>query len=218
MLKSELEQYHIVLASQSPRRRELFGRLHVPFLVLPAKGEETVQGELPEDIVMNLARQKAEEVYGLKKADFEGERQPLLVIGADTIVVFEKRILGKPQSRENACEMLRMLSGKSHQVYTGVCILRELQSGMGGQTHRQAKCCFFEKTDVSFAELTDEEIWEYIDSGDSFDKAGGYGIQGDFSVYVRGISGDYNNVVGLPLARLYQELKGILQGENTRKS
>lgn len=203
MLRNQLEQYHIVLASQSPRRRELLGRLHIPFTVLPAKGEEKIQDGSPENVVMDLARQKAAEVYALKQDD-SGREKPLFIIGADTIVVYDNQILGKPRDREHAYETLRMLSGSTHQVYTGVCLIR------GGAMSEAVDHCFYVKTDVSFVPLTDEEIWDYIDSGDSFDKAGGYGIQGDFAVYVKGIHGDYNNVVGLPVARLYQEMKGML--------
>lgn len=203
MLRNQLEQYHIVLASQSPRRQELLGRLHLSFSVLPAKGEEKVQDGTPENVVMDLARQKAAEVFALKLDD-DGREKPLFIIGADTIVVFDNQILGKPRDREHAYEMLRMLSGRTHQVYTGVCLIR------GSAMSEAVEHCFYEKTDVSFASLTDEEIWDYIDSGDSFDKAGGYGIQGDFAVYVKEIHGDYNNVVGLPVARLYQEMKGML--------
>lgn len=204
MLKQSLERYHIVLASQSPRRRELLGRLNVVYEVLAAKGEEQIHGGSPEEIVVHLARQKAEEVYELKKGNGDCEEQPLLVIGADTIVVYENQILGKPQGKVDAYEMLHMLSGKKHQVYTGVCIVRET---VAAEVQRH---CFYEKTDVVFARLSDTEIWDYINSGDCFDKAGGYGIQGDFAAYVKGINGDYNNVVGLPVARLYQELKELV--------
>lgn len=202
MLRNQLEQYHIVLASQSPRRKELLGRLHIPFSVLPAKGEEIIQDGPPEIVVMDLAKQKAAEIYDLKRDD--DREKARFIIAADTIVVFAGRILGKPRDREHAYEMLRMLSGTTHQVYTGVCLIRE-DVGSEAVEH-----CFYEKTDVRFARLTDEEIWDYIDSGDPFDKAGGYGIQGDFAVYVRKIQGDYNNVVGLPVARLYQEMKGMM--------
>ena len=203
MLRNQLEQYQIVLASQSPRRKELLGRLHIPFSVLPAKGEEKIQDGSPETIVMDLAKQKAAEIYGFKQGENDREK-PLFIIGADTIVVFEGQILGKPQDREHAYEMLRMLSGNTHQVYTGVCLIQE---NVGSE---EVEHYFYEKTDVSFTQLTDEEIWDYIGSGDSFDKAGGYGVQGDFAVYVREIQGDYNNVVGLPVARLYQEMKGMM--------
>lgn len=198
MLQNVLEQYQIVLASQSPRRKELLGKLNISYEVMPAKGEEKLYGDAPEKVVMNLASQKAKEVYELKTRNTGGTGLPLLVIGADTIVVYEGQILGKPKDREEAQAMLHMLSGKTHQVYTGVCVVTETQH------------CFYEKTDVTFAKLTDEEIEDYVDSGDSFDKAGGYGIQGDFAVYVKEIRGDYNNVVGLPVARLYQELKELV--------
>lgn len=202
MLRNQLEQYHIVLASQSPRRKELLGRLHIPFSVLPAKREEIIQDGPPEIVVMDLAKQKAAEIYDLKRDD--DREKARFIIAADTIVVFAGQILGKPRDREHAYEMLRMLSGTTHQVYTGVCLIRE-DVGSEAVEH-----CFYEKTDVRFARLTEEEIWDYIDSGDPFDKAGGYGIQGDFAVYVREIQGDYNNVVGLPVARLYQEMKGMM--------
>lgn len=203
MLRNQLEQYQIILASQSPRRKELLGRLHIPFSVLPAKGEEKMQDGSPENIVMDLAKQKAVEIYGLKQSDNDREKLRF-IISADTIVVYEGQILGKPRDREHAYEMLRMLSGNTHQVYTGVCLIRE------GVELETVEHCFYEKTDVSFASLTDEEIWDYIDSGDPFDKAGGYGIQGDFAVYVTEIRGNYNNVVGLPVACLYQEMKGMM--------
>lgn len=203
MSVKKLEQYHIILASQSPRRKELLGRLHIPFEVLAANGEEKIQdgASMPADTAMNLARQKAEEVYTLKQAECRCTEQPLLVIGADTIVVFQGQILGKPQCREHACEMLHMLSGNMHQVITGVCMIQEIHAS------RMEKYCFYEMTEVTFMHLTDGEIQEYVDSGDSDDKAGGYGIQGDFSRYVQGIRGDYNTVVGLPLARIYRQLK-----------
>ena len=198
MWKEKAKQYRIVLASQSPRRRELLSRLGVEFEIIPAVGEECMEGKTPQEIVMHLAKQKAGEVYASLSGD--GDQEDLLVIGADTVVAYDGRILGKPQGVAEAQEMLSMLSGKTHQVYTGVSIL--LTKTGEEQTHT-----FYEKTDVTFAELSKEELQAYIDSGDPFDKAGGYGIQGDFGVYVERINGDYNNVVGLPVARLYQELK-----------
>lgn len=204
MLRKILEKYQIVLASQSPRRKELLGRLHLPFEIIPARGEEQVHADRPENVVLELARQKADEVYLRKHDNKSCDQRHLLVIGADTIVVYQNQILGKPRSREHAYEMLHMLSGTAHQVYTGICIV--LDSRNGEVIRHQ----FYEKTEVVFAALMDEEIIHYIKSGDPFDKAGAYGIQGDFAVYVREISGDYNNVVGLPIARLYQELKRII--------
>lgn len=204
MLRKILENYQIVLASQSPRRKELLARLHLPFEIIPAIGEENPPDSQPENVVLELARQKADEVYLRKQHDKSCGQRNLLVIGADTVVVYRNQVLGKPQSREDAYEMLHMLSGTTHHVYTGICIV---QSSHDREVIRHQ---FYEKTEVVFAALTEEEILHYIESGDPFDKAGAYGIQGDFSVYVRGISGDYNNVVGLPIARLYQELKRIV--------
>ncbi len=208
MLQKILENYQIVLASQSPRRKELLGRLHLPFEILPATGEEQIHAVSPEKVVLELARQKADEVYLRKQDDGSCDQRRLLVIGADTIVVYQNQILGKPQSREHACKMLHLLSGTTHQVYTGICIILDSSKG------EVIRHSFYEKTEVSFAALSEEEILHYIESGDPFDKAGSYGIQGDFAVYVRGINGDYNNVVGLPVARLYQELKTILLENN----
>lgn len=180
-----------ILASKSPRRRELLAQAGYTFAIEPAVGEEVKVGSSTDEIVINLARQKAEKVY------HKHEGELVLVIGADTIVVYEGEILGKPADRADAKRMLSMLSGKTHQVFTGVCLIGE-----------QIKT-FYERTDVTFYDLTDDEIEKYVMSGDCDDKAGAYGIQGAFAIHVRRIDGDYNNVVGLPIARLYQEMKGF---------
>lgn len=181
----------IILASKSPRRKELLTQAGYTFSIEPAVGEETQVGDTPAEIVMHLAKQKAEEIF--KK--HEGE--DVFVIGADTIVVYENEILGKPKDREDAKRMLSMLSGNTHQVLTGVCL-------MGAQTK-----VFYESTDVVFYELTEAELEAYLNTHDGEDKAGSYGIQGPFAIHVKKIDGDYNNVVGLPIARLYQEMKNI---------
>lgn len=178
----------IILASRSPRRRELLLQAGFSFETEPAVGEEIMVGDTPEEIVMHLARQKAEEVAARHR------REAVLVIGADTIVVFENHILGKPKNREAAKDMLSMLSGRQHYVLTGVCI-------KGAVTKT-----FYERTEVTFYPLTEAEIDAYIATGDCLDKAGAYGIQGPFAIHVKNIQGDYNNVVGLPVARLYHEL------------
>jgi septum formation protein len=196
-----------ILASQSPRRRELLGKLHIPFEVEPAAGEERILGESPQEIVQNLARAKAQEV-GEKH---RGEQ--VLVIGADTVVVCDGRILGKPKDREDMERMIRNLQGRTHEVYTGVALL---SVGAGNASDDPAAtftqeydqlCSFAECTKVTFYPMSDEEIHDYALHSDGLDKAGGYGIQSDAARYIKGIEGDYNNVVGLPLARLYQELK-----------
>ena len=128
------------------------------------------------------------------------------MIGADTIVAFENRILGKPKDNADAVRMVSMLQGNTHQVYTGVTFAGCIRG-------QQILHTFYEKTDVTFYPVTKEDLHAYVDSGDSLDKAGAYGIQGAFAIHVKGIEGDYNNVVGLPIARLYHELDSILPKE-----
>ena len=186
----------IILASASPRRKELLAKAGISFTVIPAAGEEKRTSEDPGEAVQQLARDKAEWVaQSLAECD-EGT----LVIGSDTIVVFENRILGKPKDRRDAAETLEKLQGNTHQVYTGVTVL-ERKAG------KWVEHTFFESTDVTFYPVSREEIQDYIATGEPMDKAGSYGIQGLFGIYVKGICGDYNNVVGLPVARLFHEMK-----------
>ena len=186
----------IILASASPRRKELLAKAGISFTVIPAAGEEKRTSENPEEAVQQLARDKAEWVAQSLAECEEGT----LVIGSDTIVVFENRILGKPKDRRDAAETLEKLQGNTHQVYTGVTVL-ERKAG------KWVEHTFFESTDVTFYPVSREEIQNYIATGEPMDKAGSYGIQGLFGIYVKGICGDYNNVVGLPVARLFHEMK-----------
>ena len=186
----------IILASASPRRKELLAKAEISFTVIPAAGEEKRTSEDPGEAVQQLARDKAEWVAQSMAECEEGT----LVIGSDTIVVFENRILGKPKDRRDAAEMLEKLQGNTHQVYTGVSVL-ERKAG------KWVEHTFFESTDVTFYPVSREEIQDYIATGEPMDKAGSYGIQGLFGIYVKGICGDYNNVVGLPVARLFHEMK-----------
>ena len=179
----------IVLASRSPRRSELLEQIGVVFEVHKAEGEEVITSTVPSEAVKELALQKAEEVAEKWQGD--------VIIGADTVVAAEGQILGKPENREDALRMLRLLSGKEHEVITGVAvILRE----SGKLVH------FAETTKVRVYPMTGAQMERYADSGEPADKAGAYGIQGKFAAYVAGIEGDYNNVVGLPVGRLYQEV------------
>lgn len=179
----------IVLASGSPRRSELLEQIGVVFEVHKAEGEEVITSTVPSEAVKELALQKAEEVAEKWQGD--------VIIGADTVVAAEGQILGKPENREDALRMLRLLSGKEHEVITGVAvILRE----SGKLVH------FAETTKVRVYPMTEAQMERYADSGEPADKAGAYGIQGKFAAYVAGIEGDYNNVVGLPVGRLYQEV------------
>lgn len=181
----------LILASGSPRRKELLQQLHLPFSIQVSDLEETFnEQDSPENIVMLLALQKAQEVA---KNHFSS-----YVLGADTVVVSEGRILGKPVDEQDAISTLQSLSGKPHQVMTGVAII------FGTNIVN-----FYERTDVTFWELTQSEIERYVKSGEPMDKAGSYGIQGLGAAFVKEIHGDYFSVVGLPLARTIRELRSI---------
>lgn len=192
----------LILASASPRRRELLTRIGLSFEVLPARGEENPRSAIPEEMVQELSAGKALEIYGSLE---EQEKEEAVIIGADTLVAFENRVMGKPHDEKDAFDMLFLLQGKTHQVYTGVTLIYTPK----GETACK-KLTFLEKTDVTMYPMTEQEILEYIATGEPMDKAGAYGIQGRCAAYVREICGDYNNVVGLPVSRLYQELKRIV--------
>ncbi len=198
----------IILASASPRRKELLEQIGAEFTVCPAKGEEIITERAPYKVVQELAGQKAREVAAGIRTYNEAHPdlvtpQDCLVIGADTVVAYEDRILGKPKDEAEAEEMLGLLSGNTHNVYTGVALVFMDASGRAGEK------IFYEKTEVSMYPMTQKEIRRYIATGDPMDKAGAYGIQGCCAIHIRQIRGDYNNVVGLPVARLYQELKAL---------
>ncbi len=181
---------NLILASQSPRRRELLGLFGIPFAVRVADIDETMDPNLPAvEAVAAISHKKALAV--------EREADDVL-IAADTIVVVGGKILGKPHSPEEATAMLRMLSGRDHQVMTGVTVLCG-----------QQETVFTEVTDLHFRELTDSEICRYVASGDPMDKAGAYGIQSGAALFCERMTGDYYNVMGLPVCRLGQVLKAM---------
>lgn len=186
-----------ILASASPRRKELLGKVISEFEIIPAVSEEVMTKELPSDIVEELAFQKAEEIFN---KTFTKEEDDYVVIGADTVVSYNHKILGKPADRNDAFKMVEMLSGKTHSVYTGVSVFWHESGEIKSFT-------FSECTDVDVAKMSPEEIRWYVGSGECDDKAGAYGIQGLFARFITGIRGDYYNVMGLPVARLYKELK-----------
>ena len=178
----------IVLASQSPRRKELLGLFHIPFTVRVADIDETMDEALsPYDAVAQVSRKKAEAV---KQSEDE------LIIAADTIVVCKGQILGKPRDEADARRMLRLLSGTDHQVMTGMTVLKG---------DRCVVCT--EVADVHFRDLSDTQIDAYIQTGEPMDKAGSYGIQGGAALFVEKIVGDYYNIMGLPVCRLGQILE-----------
>ena len=187
----------IILASASPRRRELLTQIGLDFDIVVSETEEKITSTEPAKVVEELSAQKAEAVWE-KLATITD----IIVLGADTVVACDGKILGKPADTEAAVAMLTMLQGRGHEVYTGVTILYE-------QNGERKTLTFHEKTTVHFYPMTDAQIREYVATGDPMDKAGSYGIQGFCARYIRGIEGDYNNVVGLPVGRVYQELHGL---------
>lgn len=194
----------VILASQSPRRKELLGHIYNEFDICVSKAEEPSYsgGEIYE-YVENLAEIKARAVFDKQKTIIENWNEDTIIIGADTIVVQDGTIFGKPTDRADACRMMNRLSGAVHQVYTGVCII--LITADGSVLSEK----FHETTDVHFDLLTDEEIEAYLSTKEPYDKAGAYGIQGIFSKHILKINGDYFNVVGLPVNRLYREINNI---------
>lgn len=195
-----VENMEIVLASGSPRRRELMEQAGIACRIIPATGDEESNAAEPAQYVQELARHKAEEVADRLRQE-EPEKKAV-IIGADTIVVVThengtKEILGKPKAPGDARRMIRLIAGRTHTVMTGCAVI-----------HLDGDCLtFVEETRVHVFPMSDEEIEDYIATPEPYDKAGGYGIQGSFGIYIEGISGDYNNVVGLPIARLYHVLR-----------
>ena len=178
----------LILASSSPRRRELLAKAGYTFEVRAADIDESLHaGEQPKDYVQRLALEKAQAIAALNPE--------AVVLGADTTVVLGGEVLGKPTDHADAERMLRLLSGRTHQVYTGIAVVK-------GAEHR----IHVETTDVVFRHLTDEELTTYLASGDAMDKAGAYGIQGYAARWISRIEGDYFNVVGLPLSAVVQLL------------
>lgn len=193
-----IENTAIILASKSPRRSELMKQAGYNFEILVSEADETTSKTVPSDVCIDLSQQKALNVFN----SLNSLRNDILIVAADTIVCLDNEIMGKPKNKSEAFCMLNKLQGNTHQVYTGVTLLSLHKEG-----DSPVLKSFYEKTDVSIHHMNDDEINSYIATKDSFDKAGAYGIQGPFAIYVKGITGDYNNVVGLPIARLYHEIK-----------
>ena len=179
---------HIILASASPRRKEILELADLKFDVMPSDAQEITTKTAPNEVVMELASLKAKDIY--KKSEKQS-----MIVGADTVVAYQGQILGKPTDEADAKRMLTMLSGQTHEVYTGVCVIED-----------EKIKTFYEETKVTFYEISDEQIDRYIKTGEPMDKAGSYGIQGKAAVFIKGIEGDYYNVVGFPIARFLQEI------------
>ena len=198
-IMKELEGRRVVLASASPRRKELLLQAGIRAEILPSHKEERSRAKTPAALVKALSAGKAEDIAA-------GQPDGTIVIGSDTVVVRDGEILGKPKNADDAVRMLKSLAGRTHHVYTGVTLI------LCGEKKRT----FFEKTAVSVFPMTEEEIRSYVESGDPLDKAGAYGIQGPFGAYIRQIRGDYTCVVGLPLGRTVWELKQLLKQEGEK--
>ncbi|PGL73330.1 Maf family protein [Bacillus sp. AFS055030] len=181
----------LILASASPRRKELLSMLNIPFIIETSDVEEVMEQNLQSsEIVMKLAEEKA--------IDVSNKNPNAVVIGADTIVTYNDKKLGKPTSKEDAFAMLKMLSGKTHEVYTGVSIINNGE-----------RSSFYECTKITFSELSDQEIIDYINTNEPMDKAGSYGIQGYGGTFVEKIEGDYYSVVGLPINKVKRKLNEL---------
>lgn len=207
----------LILASASPRRKELLEQAGAVFEIIPAKGEELITKEEPREVVMELALQKAKEVAALvpeqesaaspekvkvQTSNLSADGEEMFILGADTVVACDGRILGKPVDEADAVRMLSVLSGNTHSVYTGVAVVWKKD---GNEQIFQ----FYEETKVTMYPMSQAEIEAYVKTGEPMDKAGAYGIQGKCAIYIEKIMGDYNNVVGLPIARIYQEMKRL---------
>lgn len=192
-----------ILASGSPRRQELLRNITDNFQVIVSDVEENTEKSLPDQVVMELSSIKAKAVFDICiKDDVFQNYDQAVVIGADTIVAYNGEILGKPEDEEDAKNMLLLLSDRTHQVYTGVSLYLF-------QNNEIKTLSFCESTDVTFLPLDRFEIDDYVKTKDPMDKAGSYGIQGVFSKHIKAIKGDYYNVMGLPVSRLYTELKNL---------
>ena len=200
MLEKEFENATIILASGSPRRKELLTQGGIPFTVIKSDCDENSDIEEPAAFVEELSLRKAENVYEKVAGSYQDN---YIILAADTIVAYEGEILGKPMDEAEALDMLGLLSDRTHQVYTGVTLLQVKDGNKKAVT-------FSERTDVTFYKMSRIEILNYISTKDPLDKAGSYGIQGPCAIHIKKIKGDYNNVVGLPLSRVYQELKKLL--------
>ncbi len=195
-----LDKRKLILASGSPRRRELISWLKSDFEVCPSDVEEITKKTLPSEVVIELAMLKGDDIFEQRVKD---EIRPL-VVSSDTIVVIDNKILGKPKDREDAKSMLQNLSGRHHEVYTAIYLKSFNNDGS------IASKSFYIKTDVKFSEIAPDLLEFYLDGDEPYDKAGAYGIQGQGLLFVESISGSYSNVVGFPLSDFFRELRAFI--------
>lgn len=189
--------YRIVLASESPRRKEIMDQMGISYVTIPSHAKEVVSETSPSDMVKALASLKARDV-----ASRLNVKEKFIIIGADTMVFHRGQALGKPKDRSDAIRMLKSLSDDSHEVKTGVCIIiRNNTDNIEDKT-----LTFDVNTEVIVQPLTTKQIEDYVDTGEPMDKAGAYAIQGGFGIYIKEIHGDYYNIVGFPIAKIYEQL------------
>jgi septum formation protein len=196
--------YEVILASESPRRKEILETMGISYRVIAGNVKEVVDETIPSEMVQALARLKTN--AAAKRLDTESEESKhVILIGADTMVFYQEHALGKPKNEEDAARMLRLIADDVHEVYTGVSIL--IRNGEEGEESLSFAVC----TRVTVQPMTEEQIMDYIATGEPMDKAGAYAIQGKFGIYIKKINGDYYNVVGFPIAKIYETLlqKGI---------
>lgn len=187
--KMKAQKYKVILASASPRRKEILGKTGIDFEVQVSDCDENIDEKQPDKLVMKLSE--------LKARDVASKNPDAIIIGSDTVVAHKGHIMGKPADRAEAISMIKSFAGDIHQVYTGVTIIIPNE-----KTYTYNVC-----TDVHVLQMTDEEIERYVDTGEPMDKAGAYAIQGLFAPFISKIDGDYYNVVGLPVSSVYEILK-----------
>ena len=191
-----ITMYQIILASASPRRKEIMEKMEIPYQVIASNVKEEVEETEPDQMVQALARLKTEAIKEEAKSRTE-EDKDIIIIGADTMVFYKEHALGKPKDEADAARMLGMLSGAVHEVSTGVSIIIMHRDG------REEEFAFSVCTKVTVSPLTEQQILDYIATGEPMDKAGAYAIQGKFGIYIKEIEGDYYNIVGFPIAEIY---------------
>lgn len=191
--------YQIILASESPRRKEIMETMGIPYQVMASNVKEEVEETIPDQMVQALARLKTETIKEQVLQQVEADKD-IIIIGADTMVFFKEHALGKPRDKEDAARMLRMLSDETHEVCTGVSIIIMKQDGS------EHSISFAVCTKVVVNPLTEEQIQDYIATGEPMDKAGAYAIQGKFGIFIKEIEGDYYNIVGFPIAEIYASM------------
>lgn len=203
--------YRIILASESPRRKEIMEQMGIAYETMSAHVKEEAKENSPAGLVEALAAIKARDVAGRLRSEEEDQ----IIIGADTMVFHDGKALGKPRDREDAIIMLKSLSDDTHEVYTGVCIIIRRNSKEHNNNKVNDELAFSVCTQVVVQPLTSEQIEDYVSTGEPLDKAGAYAIQGEFGIYIEEIHGDYYNVVGFPIAKIYEKL--LTKGINIKK-